>query len=138
MASENGGTHIKVGAESVQFIVRSVNNYTLPVVLFFFFPFLSLVLFESAVSNGNETKCEPETRTAHLQPLLGVAPLGPVPLSKEKHYQLALVEPAFLHLPFPSDSERVRYDGAYHFLNRYLLQRENSREQGTVRLFIGI
>lgn len=66
------------------------------------------VLFESAVSNGNETKCEPETRTAHLQPLLGVAPLGPVPLSKEKHYQLALVEPAFLHLPFPSDSERVR------------------------------
>ena len=68
------------------------------------------MLFESAVSNGGETRCEPETRSAHLQPLLGVAPLGPVPLNKEKVYQLALVEPAFHHLPFASDSERVRYD----------------------------
>ena len=68
-----------------------------------------LVLFENAVTTaGQERRLEPETHTAHLQPLLGVAPLGPVPLNKEKVYQLALVEPAFHHLPFPSDSERVR------------------------------
>ncbi|CAB3990434.1 CCR4-NOT transcription complex subunit 3 [Paramuricea clavata] len=67
------------------------------------------VLFENAVSTAvQERRLEPETHTAHLQPLLGVAPLGPVPLNKEKVYQLALVEPAFHHLPFPSDSERVR------------------------------
>ncbi|XP_028395465.1 CCR4-NOT transcription complex subunit 3-like [Dendronephthya gigantea] len=66
------------------------------------------VLFESAATTAGQERREPETHTAHLQPLLGVAPLGPVPLNKDKVYQLALVEPAFHHLPFPSDSERVR------------------------------
>ena len=68
-----------------------------------------LVLFENAVTTaGQERRCDPETRTAHLQPLLGVAPLGPVPLDKDKVYHLALTESACHHLPFPSDSERIR------------------------------
>lgn len=55
-----------------------------------------------------ETKGPVETNTAHLQPLLGVAPLGPVPLNKERCYQLAMLEAAYHHLPLPADSERVR------------------------------
>ena len=51
-----------------------------------------------------------ETNTAHLQPLLGVAPLGPVPLNKERCYQLAMLEAAYHHLPLPADSEKVRCD----------------------------
>lgn len=48
------------------------------------------------------------TTTIHLNPLLGVAPLGPQPLSKEQCYQLAMLDAAFQHLPQPADSERVR------------------------------
>ncbi|CAL1548571.1 unnamed protein product [Lymnaea stagnalis] len=55
----------------------------------------------------------PLTNTIHLNPLLGMAPLGPVQLAKEQHYQSAMVEAAFHHLPHPSDSERMR-----HFLPR--------------------
>ncbi len=45
---------------------------------------------------------------AHIPPLLGVAPLGPVPLNKETQMQYAMLEAAFLHMPHPSDSERLR------------------------------
>nr|QOW64974.1 hypothetical protein [Lymnaea stagnalis] len=55
----------------------------------------------------------PLTNTIHLNPLLGMAPLGPVQLAKEQHYQSAMVDAAFHHLPHPSDSERMR-----HFLPR--------------------
>ncbi|XP_046379033.1 CCR4-NOT transcription complex subunit 3-like isoform X1 [Haliotis rufescens] len=51
----------------------------------------------------------PQTTTIHLNPLLGVAPLGPMPLSKEHYYQLSMLEAAFHHLPHPSDSERLRH-----------------------------
>lgn len=44
-----------------------------------------------------------------LPPLLGVTPLGPVPLTQEKMYQLKMLDVAFRHLPQPSDSEKVRY-----------------------------
>ena len=44
-----------------------------------------------------------------MQPLLGVAPLGPIPLSQDRVYQLRMLETAYKHLPQPSDSERVRY-----------------------------
>lgn len=47
-------------------------------------------------------------RETPIQPLLGVAPLGPVSLSQDKMYQLKMLESAFKHLPEPSDSERVR------------------------------
>ena len=50
----------------------------------------------------------PQTTTIHLNPLLGVAPLGPQPLSKEHLYQLAMQEAGYHHLPHPSDSERLR------------------------------
>ena len=49
------------------------------------------------------------TRTDNqMQPLLGVAPLGPVPLNQDRVYQLKMLEAVFKHLPEPSDSERVR------------------------------
>ena len=51
----------------------------------------------------------PQTTTIHLNPLLGVAPLGPQPLSKEHLYQLAMQEAGYHHLPHPSDSERLRF-----------------------------
>ncbi|KAL4239666.1 CCR4-NOT transcription complex [Mactra antiquata] len=50
----------------------------------------------------------PPTTTIFLNRLLGVAPLGPVPLTKEHYHQLTLEEAAFHHLPHPSDSERIR------------------------------
>ncbi len=43
-----------------------------------------------------------------MQPLLGVAPLGPVPLNQDRMYQLKMLEAVFKRLPEPSDSERVR------------------------------
>ena len=49
----------------------------------------------------------PRTDT-QLPPLLGVTPLGPVPLSQEKIYQLKMLDVAYRHLPQPSDSEKVR------------------------------
>ena len=68
-----------------------------------------LGLFDSSSSQTtDESKAVQETNTAHLQPLLGVAPLGPVPLNKERCYQLAMLEAAYHHLPLPADSEKVR------------------------------
>lgn len=43
-----------------------------------------------------------------IQPLLGVAPLGPISLGQDKVYQLRMLESAFKHMPEPSDSEKVR------------------------------
>ncbi|XP_068760566.1 CCR4-NOT transcription complex subunit 3-like isoform X2 [Montipora capricornis] len=69
----------------------------------------SRALLESSSSQTtDENKVVQETNTAHLQPLLGVAPLGPVPLNKERCYQLAMLEAAYHHLPLPADSEKVR------------------------------
>uniref|UniRef100_A0A0B7AL50 CCR4-NOT transcription complex subunit 3 n=1 Tax=Arion vulgaris TaxID=1028688 RepID=A0A0B7AL50_9EUPU len=51
----------------------------------------------------------PQTNTIHLNPLLGMVPLGPVPLAKEQLYQVAMLEACLQHLPHPSDSERLRY-----------------------------
>lgn len=47
-----------------------------------------------------------ETR---MTPLLGVAPLGPIPLSKDNMYQQAMLESSWRHMPHPSDSERLRH-----------------------------
>ena len=69
------------------------------------------------------------TGEAHIPPLLGVAPLGPVALSKEQQVRYTSVffcsvhpikrlafqiqhqslEAAFYHMPHPSDSERLRH-----------------------------
>ncbi|XP_054716290.1 CCR4-NOT transcription complex subunit 3-like isoform X2 [Uloborus diversus] len=47
-------------------------------------------------------------REAHIPPLLGVAPLGPITLSKECYQQIRILEVAQRHMPHPSDSERLR------------------------------
>jgi CCR4-NOT transcription complex subunit 3 len=43
-----------------------------------------------------------------IQPILGVAPLGKTPLTKEQSQQLAMLDCAFKKLPQPSDTERIR------------------------------
>lgn len=45
---------------------------------------------------------------ALIPPLLGVAPLGAVPLQKEHQCQFQMMEASFYHMPQPSDSERLR------------------------------
>lgn len=50
----------------------------------------------------------PLTSEANIPPLLGVAPLGLVPLTNEGFCQMKMLEAAFHHLPHPSDSERLR------------------------------
>ncbi|XP_047029680.1 CCR4-NOT transcription complex subunit 3 isoform X2 [Helicoverpa zea] len=45
---------------------------------------------------------------AHIPPLLGVAPLGPLPLNSEHQLQFQMLESSFYHMPHPSDSERMR------------------------------
>ena len=45
---------------------------------------------------------------AQIPPLLGVAPLGVVPLGKDHQFQYSMLEAASHHLPHPSDSERLR------------------------------
>jgi len=46
---------------------------------------------------------------ARIQPLLGVAPLGPTSLSKDNMYQQAMLEACWRHMPHPSDAERLRH-----------------------------
>lgn len=50
----------------------------------------------------------PQLQETNIPPLLGVAPLGPAPHSKDQLYQQTMVEAAYPHLPHPSDSERLR------------------------------
>ena len=55
-------------------------------------------------TGGGSNRVDPQ-----LQPLLGVAPLGPIPLSSDRVVQLRILESFYKHLPQLSDSERVRY-----------------------------
>lgn len=48
------------------------------------------------------------TNEAHVPPLLGVAPLGPVPLQKEHQLQFQMMEATYYHMPHPSESEKLR------------------------------
>ncbi|XP_065181739.1 CCR4-NOT transcription complex subunit 3-like isoform X2 [Sycon ciliatum] len=43
-----------------------------------------------------------------IQPLLGVAPLGPVQFTKERMFHLAMLEASHNHMPLATDSERTR------------------------------
>lgn len=62
------------------------------------------VMLESSKTHQNSSgKSE-----AHIPPLLGVAPLGAVPLQKEHQTQFQMMEAAHRHMPHPSDSERLR------------------------------
>merc|ERR1711990_1124225 len=66
-----------------------------------------LGLFPSVTAPSSKDRRQKKTE-AHIPPLLGVAPLGPVPLNKETQLQYAMLEAAFTHMPQPSDSERIR------------------------------
>lgn len=59
-------------------------------------------------NNSNNPNKGGSTNEAHIPPLLGVAPLGPTPLTKDHQVQFQLMEAAFYHLPTPNDSERLR------------------------------
>lgn len=48
------------------------------------------------------------TSEANIPPLLGVAPLGAVPLQKEHQCQFQMMEASYFHMPQPADSERLR------------------------------
>lgn len=60
--------------------------------------------FNSTVSNNRE----PTTTEIHILPILGVAPLGPVPLTTEQQVNFRMMEAAYTHMPNPADSERLR------------------------------
>ncbi|XP_050684382.1 CCR4-NOT transcription complex subunit 3 isoform X2 [Leptidea sinapis] len=45
---------------------------------------------------------------ALIPPILGVAPLGPLPLNTDHQSQFTMMEAAFYHMPHASDSERMR------------------------------
>lgn len=64
--------------------------------------------FDSGTQKSNNSNSSGGTGEAHIPPLLGVAPLGPVPLQKEHQCQFQMMEAAFYHMPHPADSERVR------------------------------
>ncbi|XP_078692692.1 CCR4-NOT transcription complex subunit 3-like isoform X28 [Branchiostoma floridae x Branchiostoma belcheri] len=68
-------------------------------------------LFSSTTTTTTDSQASvvpPPTTEAHLQPILGVAPLGPVPLSKDNVYGLGMLEASYHHMPHPSDSEKLR------------------------------
>ncbi|XP_035695406.1 CCR4-NOT transcription complex subunit 3-like isoform X2 [Branchiostoma floridae] len=68
-------------------------------------------LFSSTTTTTTDSQAPvqpPPTTEAHLQPILGVAPLGPVPLSKDNVYGLGMLEASYHHMPHPSDSEKLR------------------------------
>ncbi|KAK9728441.1 Not1 N-terminal domain, CCR4-Not complex component [Popillia japonica] len=60
-----------------------------------------LVLESNKTQNSGKSE-------AHIPPLLGVAPLGAVPLLKEHQAQFQMMEAAYYHMPNPADSEKVR------------------------------
>ena len=45
---------------------------------------------------------------AHIPPLLGVAPLGIVPLTPDNELQYSRLSASLAHTPHASDSERLR------------------------------
>ncbi|XP_033229721.1 CCR4-NOT transcription complex subunit 3 [Belonocnema kinseyi] len=65
-------------------------------------------IYDSPKANSTITNNNNATSEAHIPPLLGVAPLGPVPLQKEHQHQFQMMEAAYYHMPHPSDSERLR------------------------------
>jgi len=69
--------------------------------------FMDLGLVQERHKSGGQPMTSLKNE-AHIPPLLGVAPLGIVPLNKEHQFQYSMLEAASHHLPHPSDSERLR------------------------------
>ena len=57
---------------------------------------------------SSSSQSGPPLLEANVPPLLGVAPLGPCPLTKEQTVYYSMLEAAFYHMPHPSDSDRAR------------------------------
>ncbi len=64
----------------------------------------SLLLSQQQQQNLNNTT----NQETFIQPILGVAPLGKTPLTKEQSQQLAILDCAYKKLPHPADTERIR------------------------------
>ncbi|XP_064487522.1 CCR4-NOT transcription complex subunit 3-like isoform X2 [Ornithodoros turicata] len=60
------------------------------------------------IASSRQSGQRSATTEAHIPPLLGIAPLGTVPLSKECCHQLRMLDAASMHMPHPSDSESIR------------------------------
>jgi CCR4-NOT transcription complex subunit 3 len=69
----------------------------------------SLPLSSSGPQRSSTPATGNQTSEAHIPPLLGVAPLGPVTLSKQCYYQLHMLDAASRHPIHPMDSQRLRY-----------------------------
>lgn len=68
----------------------------------------SVIANSQSTSSGLREKSVGTPSEAHIPPLLGVAPLGPVHLSSEHKLQYERLQAAYFHMPHPSDSERFR------------------------------
>ncbi|XP_043357115.1 CCR4-NOT transcription complex subunit 3 isoform X9 [Dermochelys coriacea] len=66
------------------------------------------ILITSTTSQPASSQPPIQLSEVNIPLSLGVCPLGPVPLTKEQHYQQAMEEAAWHHMPHPSDSERIR------------------------------
>jgi hypothetical protein len=71
-------------------------------------PTPSLPLSSSGPQRSSTPASGNQTSEAHIPPLLGVAPLGPVTLSKQCFYQLHMLDAASRHPIHPMDSQRLR------------------------------
>ena len=69
----------------------------------------ALPLTSSAPQRSSTPATGNQTNEANVPPLLGVAPLGPVNLSKQCYYQLHMLEAASRHPIHPMDSQRLRF-----------------------------
>ena len=67
-------------------------------------------MVNNLVSNQQQTKqsTQQPTSEAHISPMLGVAPLGPIALTKPMIYQMHMLEAAGRHIIHPIDSQRTR------------------------------
>ena len=94
------------------FFIHCYVNYNschLSIVNTAYYHFLRIGLFQPPTTANQSGKERSQKKTeAHIPPLLGVAPLGPVPLNKDTQLQYAMLEAAFTHMPHPSDSEKLR------------------------------
>lgn len=65
-------------------------------------------LFGGVLNPSLSQKTTADTQEVRLQPVHGVAPLGPVLLTQERLYQLKMLDAAYHHAPQRQDSERMR------------------------------
>jgi len=95
-ATNRAGLKVPLSQASTQQTQMSVPGSTAP------------SISQSGLFPTPQPKDRSQKTEAHIPPLMGVAPLGPVPLNKETQLQYAMLEAANQHMPHPSDSERLR------------------------------